>query len=237
MVYDNEGTRYDSDGGLGKVKAMGLDLKRSDTPVVIQDFLKDILNDLLSNKDKDYIIGQITKFKKEFKNKPRWEKGTPKRVNNITAYKKIIDVEIKKKEYLKEQLAKFNGDNNTSKSKSVTSAHDGEKVKTVPGHVRAAVNWNNLRKLNKDNHSIEITDGMKTVVCKLKDNYHGFKSIGIPIDESNIPNWYKELPFDDALMETNMIDKKIENLLGVLDWDLINRTNINNTINDLFDFG
>ena len=78
---------------------------------------------------------------------------------------------------------------------------------------------------------------MKTVVCKLKDNQFGYTSVGIPIDEHNIPKWYTDLPFDDALMETNLIDKKVENLLGVLDWDLINRTNINSTINDLFDFG
>ena len=212
MVYDNEGTRYDDDGGLGKVKAMGLDLKRSDTPVVIQDFLKDILNDLLSNKDKNYIIDQITKFKKEFKTKPSWEKGTPKRVNKLTAYGKIMETEVAEKK-------------------------KGNKVPTIPGHVRAAINWNTLRKLHGDNHSMEISDGMKTVVCKLLDNHHGFNSIGIPIDESNIPSWYKELPFDDALMETNLIDKKVENLLCVLDWDLINRTNINSTINDLFDFG
>jgi DNA polymerase elongation subunit (family B) len=212
MVYDNEGTRYDSDGGLGKVKAMGLDLKRSDTPVVIQDFLKDILDDLLSNKDKDYIIDQITKFKKEFKNKPSWEKGTPKRVNKLTKYGKIMETEVAERE-------------------------KGNKVPTIPGHVRAAINWNNLRKINNDNHSMEISDGMKTVVCKLTDNHRGFNSVGIPIDENNIPPWYKELPFDDALMETNLIDKKVENLLGVMGWDLINRTNINSTINDLFDFG
>jgi DNA polymerase elongation subunit (family B) len=211
MVYDNEGTRYDSDGGLGKVKAMGLDLKRSDTPAVIQDFLKNILDDLLSNKDKEYIIDEISKFKMEFKNKPSWEKGTPKRVNKLTKYSKVMLTEVKEK-------AK------------------GNKVITIPGHVRAAVNWNNLRIINDDNHSMEISDGMKTVVCKLKDNPYGFKSIGIPIDEHNIPKWYTDLPFDDALMETNMIDNKIENLLGVLDWDLLNRTNINSTINDLFDF-
>ena len=212
MVYDNEGTRYDTDGELGKVKAMGLDLKRSDTPVIIQDFLKDILNDLLSNKDKDYIIDEITKFKTKFKDMPSWEKGTPKRVNNLTMYSKIMATEVEEKK-------------------------NGNKVPTIPGHVRAAVNWNNLRTLFGDKHSMEISDGMKTVVCNLKDNIHGFKSIGIPIDEHNIPKWYTELPFNDELMETNMIDKKVENLLGVLDWDLLNRTNINSTINDLFDFG
>ena len=34
LIYDLEGNRLDKDGKPGKVKAMGLDLKRSDTPIV-----------------------------------------------------------------------------------------------------------------------------------------------------------------------------------------------------------
>ena len=37
MMY--EGFRSDVDGKPGKVKAMGLDLRRSDTPVFMQEFL------------------------------------------------------------------------------------------------------------------------------------------------------------------------------------------------------
>jgi hypothetical protein len=106
----------------------------------------------------------------------------------------------------------------------------------IPGHVRAAVNWNNLRLMHSDNYSMKIIDGMKTVVCKLKNNPLGITSIGIPTDEHNIPEWYKELPFDDRLMESTIVDKKIENLLGALKWDLVNRTNINSTFQQLFSF-
>jgi DNA polymerase elongation subunit (family B) len=208
MVYDNEGTRYDTDDKPGKIKAMGLDLKRSDTPAVVQEFLKDILDDLLTNKDKEYIIAHIIEFKKEFSDKPSWEKGTPKRVNNLTKYSAL---------HKKEKTQKIGV--------------------TIPGHVRAAINWNHLRRMNGDNYSMEISDGMKTIVCKLKQNVFGFTSVGIPTDENNIPNWFKELPFDDALMETTVIDNKVENLLGVLKWDLLNRTDISNTFQQLFDFG
>lgn len=208
MVYDNEGTRHDVNGEPGKVKAMGLDLKRSDTPPIVQDFLKDILTDLLTDKDKDYIINQIIDFKKEFHDKPSWEKGTPKRVNNLTKYSALHKRE--KTQKIKE---------------------------TIPGHVRASINWNHLRKMNNDNYSMEITDGMKTIVCKLKQNVFGYTSVAVPTDENNIPDWFKELPFDDELMEETIIDNKVENLLGVLDWDLLNKTNIRNTFQQLFDFG
>ena len=40
----------------------------------------------------------------------------------------------------------------------------------MPGHVRAALNWNNMKKMNSDNYSQSIVDGMKTIVCKLKSN-------------------------------------------------------------------
>ena len=47
-AIDIEGKRLDVDGKIGKTKATGLDLKRSDTPKVIQDFLLEILNKLLA---------------------------------------------------------------------------------------------------------------------------------------------------------------------------------------------
>ena len=100
----------------------------------------------------------------------------------------------------------------------------------------AAINYNRLRKMNSDAYSMEITDGMKTIVCKLKDNPLKMTSIGIPTDEKRIPDWFKELPFDDEAMEDAIITKKIENLLGVLKWDL-QSAHDKNTFSDLFEFG
>ena len=42
-IFDLEGKRLDKDGKQGKIKAMGLDLKRSDTPAFVQNFLSDVL--------------------------------------------------------------------------------------------------------------------------------------------------------------------------------------------------
>jgi DNA polymerase elongation subunit (family B) len=67
-----EGNRYDVDGMLGKTKATGLDLKRSDTPNVIQEFLLEILNKLLAGAQRDELIEHIRKFKYEFKERPAW---------------------------------------------------------------------------------------------------------------------------------------------------------------------
>jgi DNA polymerase elongation subunit (family B) len=203
MIIDKEGRRIDVEGRPGKVKAMGLDLKRSDTPRVIQDFLSEILHDVLTGSQRDSVIEKIRAFKYLFAERPGWEKGSPKRVNNLTQYQK------------KEE-------------------RDGKT--NMPGHVRAAINWNNLRKMNSDNHTMQIVDGMKVIVCKLKSNPMGWTSIAYPTDEQHLPAWFQELAFDDAEMEATVIDGKIDNLLSVLDWDLSSATNTENTFQNLFDF-
>lgn len=203
MIIDKEGKRVDIEGKPGKVKAMGLDLKRSDTPKVIQDFLSELLHDVLTGVQRDDVVEKIREFKYAFKDRPGWEKGSPKRVNNLTKYGKE-----------EERLGKAN----------------------MPGHVRAALNWNMMRKMNSDNYSMQIVDGMKTIVCKLRDNPLGWTSIGYPTDELHLPQWFKDLPFDDSAMEATVIDGKVDNLLGVLDWDLASATNTDNTFTSLFEF-
>jgi DNA polymerase elongation subunit (family B) len=202
-AIDIEGKRLDVEGKIGKTKATGLDLKRSDTPKVIQEFLLEILNKLLAGAGKDEIVERIREFKYKFMERPGWEKGSPKRVNNLTKYGAE-----------EARLGKAN----------------------MPGHVRAALNWNNMRRMNGDKYSLQIVDGMKTIVCKLKSNALGWTSIGYPTDELQLPQWFKDLPFDDAEMEATVVDQKIDNLLGVLDWDLPSSTNTDNTFTSLFDF-
>ena len=42
--------------------------------------------------------------------------------------------------------------------------------KMIPGHVRASINYNNLKFANSDNYSLSIMDGAKVIVCRLKNN-------------------------------------------------------------------
>jgi DNA polymerase elongation subunit (family B) len=202
LYYDKEGKRSDIDGKPGKIKAMGLDLKRSDTPVVIQDFLSEVLTKVLTGTSKEEILEYITNFRTEFKTRPGWEKGSPKRANKITEY--------------------------AAKEKKLGKAN-------MPGHVRASLNWNTLKRMFDDKYSINIVDGMKVIVCKIKDNPMAYTSVAYPVDELRLPQWFKDLPFDDAEMENTVIDEKLENLIGVLEWD-ISSTRSDNTFNKLFDF-
>ncbi len=199
---DIEGKRLDVEGKIGKTKATGLDLKRSDTPKVIQDFLSEVLTKVLNNGTKEDVLEYITDFRTEFKTRPGWEKGSPKRANNITEY--------------------------ANKEKKAGKTN-------MPGHVRASLNWNTLKRMMDDKYSMSITDGAKVIVCKVKDNPMGYTSVAYPVDELRLPQWFKDLPFNDAEMENAVIDEKLENLIGVLEWD-ISSTRSDNTFSKLFDF-
>lgn len=199
LIYDLEGTRFDVDGKPGKLKPMGLDLKRSDTPKIMQKFLEKLLIDLLCGVEDATLFEDVKQFREKFKDQPGWDKGTPRAVNGLTEYTQKV---------VRSDEAHLKG-----------KASKKDKI-MVPGHVRAAINWNALCEANNDKHSTRITDGAKVIVCKLKPNLHQIDSIAYPIDQFHLPEWFKDLPFDDKEMEKTIIDKKLENLVGVLEWDL-----------------
>ena len=157
---------------------------------------------VLINKNEKEVLDRISEFREEFKSRPGWEKGSPKRANNVTEY-----------------LAK-----ETKQGRA-----------NMPGHVRASINWNRCREMYSDRYSMPITDGAKVIVCKLKNNPLGYTSIAYPVDEMRIPDWFKEMPFDDDAMEATILDQKIDNLIGVLNWD-VQSTETTNTFNKLFQF-
>jgi DNA polymerase elongation subunit (family B) len=202
LYFDKEGKRQDLDGKPGKIKAMGLDLKRSDTPEFMQEFLTEILTKVLNGAEEQEILDRISEFRTEFKARPGWEKGSPKRANNIAEYQ----------------------------AKEVKQGKAN-----MPGHVRAAINWNTLKRMNGDKYSMGIVDGMKVIVCKVKENPLGYTSVAYPVDELRLPKWFQELPFNHAEMEATIINNKIDNLIGVLEWDLESTTQTN-TFGSLFTF-
>ncbi len=205
-IFDKEGKRKDKDGALGDIKAMGLDLKRADTPKYVQEFLMNVLSMVLQQgKGRDDVIETVKDFKRILTAQDSWTKGSPKGVNKLTYYGDL-------------------------ESKASTGRAN------MPGHVRAALNYNYLRRVNSDQYSQKIIDGMKVIVCKLKSNALGFTSIAYPVDELRLPQWFCELPFDDQAMEQTLVDEKIDNLLGVLGWDIRSSTDTNSTFNDLFSF-
>lgn len=213
LVYDKEGNRKDTDGP-GQLKVVGLDLRRSDTPVLVQEFLKDVLMAVLQLESEDAVIERIREFKKMFAELKPWQKGSPTAVNNLTKYTNKV----------------------MARSKALLANKQPATV-TVPGHVMASINWNTLRESHNDLHSLRIVDGHKVVVCRLKENNDmRMTSVAYPVDEPHLPDWFVKLPFDDDAMMQSIVDQKVQNLLKVLNWDLTRTQAHMELMEELFDF-
>lgn len=214
LMYDKDGIRLDVNGKPGKVKAMGLDLKRADTPKFVQEFLSEILLDTLRDKGENTVIEKIRTFKEKFEDMKPWQQGTPRAVNKLSHYRdKLEDAGIKK-----------------MKGIEVGNLH-------VPGHVTASLAWNRLKEINQDQHAMRIIDGQKIIVCKLKpNNDYNIDNIAFPVDIAHLPDWFTALPFDSDAMSAGIVDKKVENLLSVLSWDLSRTNKDHKHLETLFDF-
>ena len=214
LMFDKDGIRLDVGGKPGKVKAMGLDLKRADTPKFVQKFLSDILMDTLTDKGENFVIDKIRTFKEQFEDMKPWQQGTPRAVNKLTHYKeKLEDAGLKKLKGVK-----------------VGNLH-------VPGHVTASLAWNRLKEINMDQHAMKIIDGQKIIVCKLKDTVeNNLTSIAYPVDEVHLPEWFLNLPFDSEGMQAGIVDQKVKNLVGCLNWDLSRTQKTHAHLETLFDF-
>lgn len=214
LVIDDEGKRMDVSGKTGKIKVTGLDLRRSDTPKFVQEFLLSILKDVLHNATEDDVIAKIRDFKAEFNTMATWQKGIPKSVNNLTSYKE------REEDYLADKM------------RGVST-----KGFTIPGHVRGSLNWNRMLERYNDKHTTKILDGSKIAVLYLRETSdNSLTNIAYPVDENHLPEWFLALPFDDKRMEEVLINNKIKNLLSVLKWDLARTSKDAQLMENLFTF-
>ena len=150
----------------------------------------------------------------KFEDMKPWQQGTPRGVNKLTHYKEKLEDAGRKK----------------LKGIEVGNLH-------VPGHVTASLAWNRLKEIHNDQHAMRIIDGQKIIVCKLKETVeNNLTSIAYPVDEVHLPEWFLSLPFDSDGMQAGIVDKKVENLLGVLKWDLSRTQKQHAHLATLFDF-
>jgi hypothetical protein len=91
LKYWEDGFRKDEGDSPGEIKAMGLEIKRSDTPRYIQDFLQSTLIALLVGESEEQLRTRVREFKAEFKHKPSHEKGAPRTVKKYS----ILEEEYK----------------------------------------------------------------------------------------------------------------------------------------------
>ena len=210
-VINNKGKPTD------KMKFTGMEMKRSDTPKFMQEFLERIVTDVVKHgKGYDELRETVDEFRSNiFRNRQPWERGTPGRVSKLTL--------------------------NAQKMKTYEAAKSEGYVgikKPVPHYsVTASIGTNRLMEQHGENRWDFIRDGDKVEILYLKPNTLGVEKVAIKVGEHYVPDWFKELPFDNQKQEAKNFDRKVELCVGeVMDWDFSPITDYREEVFDYEDF-
>jgi DNA polymerase elongation subunit (family B) len=179
-------------GSSKSLKVMGGEIKKSDTPKVIQQFLKETTLRILDGATYAEIETFVNNERKKFKTtEDLMLIGIPKGVNKLDQY--------------------FDEWNRYERP--------GIKKVRLPGHVRAAINFNAHLAEVKDKVIQPIKSGNKVKIFYLKPNDMQFTSIAIPVDLEKLPPWFADdFTIDIKKTEEKLIDLKLESLFGPLGW-------------------
>lgn len=190
-VVDKEGFAVD------EMKSQGSEIKKSDTPKIIQKFLKSTVDMILDGQEYDTVATFVNQQRKDvLRNKINlFSLGVAMQVNNLDKYQ-----------------AEYTNPG-TMRSKS------GGKL-TITGQARAACNYNFLID-HFDPGAKRIVSGDKILIYRLKKNDFGFDRIGLPSDHDKFPSWF-EGNFTINIKETEdaMFDSKLLGIFSALDKDV-----------------
>jgi len=179
-----------------KLKSMGSEIKKADTPKVVQDFLKELMNLILDGREYSelelFVNGHRGKLIRDETN--LLALAPAKQVNNLDAL-----------------YAEF------QRTEKVGMG----KMKHCPGHVRAAINYNEVISILDPGGAKPLKAGDKAAILYLKPNQFNFKSLGFPTELIRLPEWFDEnFIVDLKVTEEKMIDSKIDGIFEAMGMDL-----------------
>lgn len=90
----------------------------------------------------------------------------------------------------------------------------------LPGHVAASVFYNRMLEKYDDKESMKLTSGMKIRVFYLKRPMGRFKSIALPVDIEQIPEWFYDFNIDRAAALERLVDNPLNNIIKAIDKDV-----------------
>ena len=185
-VFDSEGKKVD------KMKSQGSEIKKADTPKIIQKFLKATVDMILDGRDLDEVAEYVNSQRQIIlKNKDNvFLLGVAKQVNNLDRY-------------------------TAERNLWLGNGMTGTKPR-IPGHAMASINYNNL--LNHyEKGAKTIRGGDKVLVYYLKQNEWDMKSIALPAELLRFPKWFDEnFNVDIKKTEQKMFDSKLGGVFSAL---------------------
>jgi hypothetical protein len=192
-VLDKEGER------VNEMVIKGMETRRSDTPKYIQEFLEEMITAVgKHDKEYEYIKNKVEAFRSEFRKLPEWRRGTPCRVSNVMINTKKLD----------------------AYERAIESGFVGVKKPRTHWSVPASRNTNILIDRFEEKALDYIRDGDKAEILYLLPNEYDFRTVAIKVDEVYVPEWFKELPFDNEKHERKLVYRKMQNVVGdIMDWE------------------
>jgi DNA polymerase elongation subunit (family B) len=187
---------------VSKMKSMGSEIKKADTPKVIQAFLKETVDMILEGRSYPEVVEYVNEQRIEILKKNKlsiFSLGVAKQVNSLDKYMA---------EYLNPGTQKSLDKNGKMRSL------------TIPGHVKAALNYNKALQ-HFDKGSKEIHSGDKVVQFYLKKNEFGFETIAFPSELSKFPPWFLDnFQVNVKMTEDKMFDNKLAGIFSALGKDV-----------------
>lgn len=177
-----------------KLKTVGSEMKKADTPKVIQDFLKELMDIILDGGPYEQVEKFINTKRREvvLAVKDPITLGVSKQINNLDA----LYAEWRRTEKV------------------------GSGKVRLPGHVRAAVNYNELVQ-EFDKGAQPLKAGDKGIIFYLQPNERDLKAIAFPADTDRFPQWFLDnFKLDRKLTEKKMIDAKLLRIFEAMNWEI-----------------
>lgn len=171
---------------VDKIKVMGLDTKKTTMPKPIANKLNKFVERLLLGESWDTITPDVVDFKQS--------------LYDVTE-ENFMDIGLPKGV---KKIEKYTDDYNTN-----TTCF-------LPGHVSAALHFNNQINDRKDTETIAIHSGDKIKVFYLNQPLGRFKAIAIPVDIEQIPPWFLDtiVPnIDKDAHVLRLVDKPLNNII------------------------
>lgn len=108
-----------------------------------------------------------------------------------------------------------------SKVEEYTTKWKTDKTTRLPGHVAAAIHYNQLLEEYNDRESLPIVSGMKIKVFYLTQKYGQFHSIAIPTDMVKPPEWFLEhYTVNRDMHIERLVDKPLGNIIKAIGRDV-----------------
>ena len=220
-VIDNEGKRKN------KLKIMGMETQRSDTPEWIQDFLKKCLEMVVMDGCSfEELNTYIRGFRDEFREADPWKVGGSSKASNITENTPILDTYYDVLNQTKTGRFTFTGGNDYT---------ENTKPK-VYWAVKAAYFFNKYLEIYDDHITEPIMDGEKVEILHVgidDNNPLEAEKIAIPVGLPIVPDWLKNMKINTLVAEEKLIDKKLNNIFDMMGWHFHREDDI---VEDVFSF-